>query len=360
MTSIFFALLFPSDSSSKSFYFPFLHNQCSCPGEGAKPADSKMDEFRSMAQEICFNSPSQSSIGSYNCYTFTDQGRFESEVEDLAIFFAPLDQTPTVRLGIIPTDAQRRPCISDDALRSLWAPDVGDFDDGALWLYHQYDGYHHFPGAGDIDTFFFGFSIQAMIWTYNRRTLSIKAMLIARLPNLSLNPLARDMSEGAQSLLLLVIERHARHICSPNFMGYSFALSVCFIYDRYDNQYELTQIREIEAATGFQWLGTPLRKNLGIDQLTKWLQVTNQVLIAYSGRKQALNAVTSLLDHLTPEMDEEHLNLAKPALRKRAADSCRHLSEAFPHLRRRIHAYDKYMDYMTFRVERLSSVVSMT
>lgn len=320
-----------------------------------------MDEFRSIAQEICFNSPSQNSIESYTCYIFTDQARVQSQEEDLTVFFSTLDQEPTLRLGIIPTDAQSRPCISDEALRSIWAPEVGDFDDAAFWLFHhRYDGYHHFPGSGETDTFFFGSSLQATIWTYNRRTLSSTAMLIARLPNLSLNPLARETSERTQALLLLVIERHARHISSPNFMGYTFALAACFSYDRYENQQELTQIREIETVTGFQWLGTPLREGFSIDQLTIWLQVTNQVLITYSGRKQALGGVTSLLEHLALEVDDAHLSQAEPALRRRAANSCRHLSKAFPHLRRRIHAYDKYMDYMTFRVERLSSVVSAT
>ncbi|ETS87445.1 hypothetical protein PFICI_01273 [Pestalotiopsis fici W106-1] len=318
-----------------------------------------MEEFRSMAQEICFRSSFPRSPREYVCYSLTEESMSESHEEDLAVFFSSVDQAPTLRLGLIPTDEHRRPCISGAALRSLWAPDVAGFDDGALWLlHHKYDGYHHFPGDGEIETFFFGYSRQAIIWTYNRRTLSTRAMLVARLPNLSPSRLAAEISERAQSLLLLVLERHARHVSSPNFMGYTFAVSVCFLYDHYDNQHELAQIQEIEAATGFQWLGTPLREGFSIDQITKWLQISGQVLIAYSGRKRSLGAIESLLDHLNSELDDEYLSPCETALRNHAMDSRHHLSEAIPQLRRRIHAYDKYMDYMTFRVERLSSVVN--
>lgn len=317
-----------------------------------------------MAQEICFRSSSPRCPEVYDCYTLDDKfvDMLEhSQEEDLAAFFSSVDDGPTLRLGIIPTDDHRHPRISKDALRFLWASDVAGFDDGALWLFHHnYDGYHHFSGDGDIDTFFFGFSWQAIIWTYNRCTLSTKAMLIERLPNLSPTLLAGGMKTGAQTLLLDVLEKHARHVSSPNFMGYTFAVSVCFLYDQYDNQYELKQIRQIEAETGFQWLGTPLREGFNIDQITKWLQISGQVLIAYSGRKRSLGAVETLLDHLTSEIASERPNRCEEALQKRANDSRVHLSKAIPHLRGRIHAYDKYMDYMTFRVERLSSVVSIS
>ncbi|KAK6084533.1 hypothetical protein SCUP234_03322 [Seiridium cupressi] len=153
------------------------------------------------------------------------------------------------------------------------------------------------------------------------------------------------------------LKKHASYTSASGFMGYVIALVICIRYDAFDSESDLSQIREIEESTGFRLAGIPRRDGFDIERLTQWLQTSGQILITISARKRTLRSVASMLDHVTTQMDEMGSSHLDGDLQSRAAESSRHLAEAMPSMKSRIHAYQEYMDYMNVRVERLSNVL---
>lgn len=344
-------------------------------------AGAKMDEFRNMAWNA-LTSQSFSAVPKTDHHTFCisrssailSSGKLSHATsswlavssEDLVGFFS--SEESGLRLIDICTDNVGALIIDAAIFSRLWRLDSVGFDNGALWLIiHKYDGYHHFRGSNGIDTFFFGFPLSAIVWTFNYKTLATRAIFVSRYINQAIQLPSRASDLGKTDVRLTgmyelaeVIKHHEAHLQSPVFISYVTALTICIRYDRFDGENDLAEIRRIEEFTGFKYFGTPARVDFDIEKLTRWLQISGQVLITTLGRKRALRSVTSMLDHMTSEMDAVELDHLQTDLQTSVSDSKRALTAAIPFIKSRMQAYDDYMDYMTVRVERLSNIVSLT
>ncbi|KAI0124870.1 hypothetical protein BJ170DRAFT_685746 [Xylariales sp. AK1849] len=254
----------------------------------------------------------------------------------------------SLRLIEIPTDPNSALVIGTDILSSL-LESLLDVDYGALWLIiHKYDGFHSFPGT-DRETFFFGWPFYGLMWTFNHKTLTTHVLLINR------NERAR--SARAVHELTDIVTRHGSYIASPGFLGYALSLAICQRFDSYDGEIDWRRVRLIEKSTGYSYTGRPKRADINIDDLTQWLQQTGEVRITTSLRKRILRNIVSILDHVASDMGSARADCIRSESQVLVEESTRHLLKAVPPMRSRIHAYDEFLDYMTVRVERLSTVL---
>ncbi|KAK7753995.1 hypothetical protein SLS62_004094 [Diatrype stigma] len=220
----------------------------------------------------------------------------------------------------------------------------------ALWLLkHRYDGFHHFPQGRNLEAFFFGASLYALIWTFDRTTQSTRAIYIQRFKGF--HP---GMDVGFDSLAN-ILKKHKDHVYSPNLLAYSACLDLSHFYDAVLGKNELSYIHHIERSTGYGPESLGLRERYNIDELMQGLQGLGGSLNNMANLQRHFRIVESVTAFL--EKDPIRVDDLPPEIHDQVEHSSAQLTEGLPLLKSRTHASMEYVAYLKERSERLSSIL---
>ncbi len=225
-----------------------------------------------------------------------------------------------------------------------------DLSPAALWLIkHQYDGFHPLPRAGNVETLFFGTSLYALVWTFNRTTQSTRGIFIQRYKTRNWG-----VDSGFDPLRDL-LEQHKDYVYSPKLLAYCASLNISFFFDVVLGKKELSYVRHVERSTGYGPGSPGLRERYDIDELTSGLQGLGGSLNNMANNRRHLRMVESLLAFL--ERDPVCMDDISPETRDQVQDTTTRLLEGIPMAKSRIHATLEYIEYLKERSERLSTTV---
>lgn len=221
----------------------------------------------------------------------------------------------------------------------------------ALWLLkNQYDGFHHFPQTRNLEAFFFGTSVYALIWTFDRTTQSTRGIYIQRYRNPR-----RPGVDISLDTLANVLKTHKDYVYSPYLLAYSACLDISHFWDVALGKNELPYIRHIERSTGYGPESLGLRERYNIDELTQGLQGLGGSLNGMANGQRHLRIIESVTAFL--EEDPICVDDLPPETHDQVEHSSAGLMEGLPLLKSRTHATMEYIGYLKERCERLSSTV---
>ncbi|CAH0050559.1 unnamed protein product [Clonostachys solani] len=218
----------------------------------------------------------------------------------------------------------------------------------------QYDGFHSFNSPGSLQTWFFGTSSHAVLWTFlpsHRRTVG---MFMHRRRSLF-----QDFCQ------VLSVFAHAIH--APHVMLLSGCVQQQHYFDR-ETASELSTIHMIEKRTGFgprsavagsaasRPTGSTIRAE--IDELTAWSQAIGEVGGKVTNKFRHQRTSERMLGALKEGFQCSGAAGLPPG---RAMDMYRasldELCGVLPTIEQHMHTYEEYLKYLKHRTERLSSVL---
>ncbi|AEO63820.1 uncharacterized protein THITE_2109416 [Thermothielavioides terrestris NRRL 8126] len=251
-------------------------------------------------------------------------------------------------------------------------------DKGALsMISRDYDGFHMFgqgssnKGHGVMDassalpTWFVGTSLYAILWTFNPETSHSLGVFFNR-------------SRNTFASFTDTLETFAAYIHSPHLLCFNVCVHQLHTYDDDSNRFSLKTIRDIEKQTGYypnaaalddpdleprRWATTEFE----IGQLSDWARRVGIVTrdAASKTRHQATYRA------IVTEVRKAGAIARKAASRRPAKglawpdsrqmmreESALALSEAVPVIEKQLATYAEYLDFLRYRAERLSDVVS--
>lgn len=221
----------------------------------------------------------------------------------------------------------------------------------ALWLIrHQYDGFHHIPQARNLEAFFFGTSLYALIWTFDRTTQSTRGIYVQRFKT------RRVGVDTGFDTLINILKKHKDQVYSPKLLAYCACLDISFFFDVVLGKNELSFIRHIERSTGYGPESLGLRERYDIDELTRGLQGLGGSLNNMANHRRHLTMVESIVAFLERELAAVD-DFPPPETHDQVEHASARIMEGLPLLKSRIHATVGYIEYLKERSDRLSRTV---
>lgn len=219
-----------------------------------------------------------------------------------------------------------------------------------LWLIsNDYDGYHYLPAHNEYaDTYFFGSSSGAVVWTFLPATAHTKVLLI-------------DRSKSSQERFYALLHSYTPHLSTPYVPLVAIAVGTMLGYDQRLDRY-LNNIERIEVSTGFINDHTPgiLAEDSGfdVDALTTWSRESSSTQINIGDLLRHHDNCMRALDTIR---DDVHTIGISEDVNARYKDdynrSIANLLDAIRVLRMREESFKTYAIYLKNRAEAQISVV---
>lgn len=326
-----------------------------------------MNAIRSLSEEVFKQNQNFSEPGVYQAIELEDSGDKQEvtkfKEDELCTWFSlncddqhipgELKPTPTLKLASIHRTSGARLMISSSAFNRIF--DSMRADPSVKYMIcREYDGFHEYHSEGFLLTRFIGNAMYALVWTFDPITLKTAALFINRW---------KIVFEQFAS----VLSEFRALMCTPSLLCF---VSTFFLVRNFDSEtggWELATIQHIEEKTGFGphpsgWRGVePLSyiNRFNINQLTSWLQATNEIAGNAVNRSRHQKHGLQLLAMIQEEdIREENFGLTTASSIARGKADLGDLAKAVLPLQRHISSYIEYSEYLKDRAGRLSNVVS--
>ncbi|KAM7201957.1 hypothetical protein V8F20_004665 [Naviculisporaceae sp. PSN 640] len=325
-----------------------------------------MNAIRSLSEEVFNQDQHFSEPGHYKTIKLTDSGSkpevIKHQEDELCAWFSStpndksilrnIEPTPTLKLASIHRTSGPRLMISSSAFNRIFASMKAD-PSVKYMICQDYDGFHEYQSDGFLLTRFTGNAMYALVWTFDPVTLTTSALFINRWA------IMFDQFTN-------VLYEFRTLMCTPSLLCFVSAFFLIRDFDKSTGGWELATIQHIEGKTGFGphptgWRGVePLSyiHRFDINQLTSWLQATNEIAgNAVNRSRHQKNGLKLLAMIKEEDARGETFGLITASSVTRGKADLRELANAVVPLQRHISSYLEYSEYLKDRSARLANVL---
>lgn len=308
--------------------------------------------------------------------------------------------------------------ISREAFLHLYV-DTMDADHGALYfIARDYDGFHEYNDTTKgIVTTFIGTADYALVWTFNRRSLETRGLLIDRKPpEQAKDPVpaadstsAKKKSSKAGSTAVIpseawvgfrsMLKMYRGYIFAPPLLSFVSCLHMLHSFDDQLSASDLPHVKDIERRVGSgtaektkigdvartsqsksQSLsrqsssyatrlstepsfidlspGTPTQqKPFSIDRLISWSQASGEIADSASRKLRHIKMGREILDMISREHETMVADVVAPSFLDRYHRAMQGMIEAIPAVERHMASLEETLVDLKARTERLNGLV---
>lgn len=308
--------------------------------------------------------------------------------------------------------------ISREAFLHLYV-DTMDADHGALYfIARDYDGFHEYNDTTKgVVTTFIGTADYALVWTFNRRSLETRGLLIDRKPpEQAKDPVpaadptsAKKKSSKASSAAIIpseawlgfrnMLKMYRGYIFAPPLLSFVSCLHMLHSFDDQLSASDLPHVKDIEKKVGSgtaektkigdvartsrsksQSLsrqsssyatrlstepsfidlspGTPThQKPFSIDRLISWSQASGEIADSASRKLRHIKMGREILDMISREHETMVADVVAPSFLDRYHRAMQGMIEAIPAVERHMASLEETLVDLKARTERLNGLV---
>ncbi|KAJ0109697.1 hypothetical protein J7T55_014259 [Diaporthe amygdali] len=308
--------------------------------------------------------------------------------------------------------------ISREAFLHLYV-DTMDADHGALYfIARDYDGFHEYNDTTKgIVTTFIGTADYALVWTFNRRSLETRGLLIDRKPpEKAKDPgpapeattAKKKTSKGSTGAVIPseawvgfrnMLKMYRGYIFAPPLLSFVSCLHMLHSFDDQLSASDLPHVKDIERKVGngtteitktgdggkttrskSQPLsrqssnyatklstepsfvdfspGTPTQKPFSIDKLISWSQASGEIADSAARKLRQIKMGKEILEMISREHETLVADVVAPSFLDRYHRAMQGMIEAIPAVERHMASLEETLVDLKARTERLNGLIS--
>ncbi|KAI0470024.1 hypothetical protein GGR56DRAFT_154543 [Xylariaceae sp. FL0804] len=270
---------------------------------------------------------------------YFDRGRRRQHVR--------LDGTPlaSFRLVVVTSafrygEAPSMPMVTskDHFMRLI---DFLEIDMAVLWLLlHHLEGLHHFPSAAKADTYFFGASDAAFLWTFDAAALRTNAIVFIK-------------NQLSWTWLSDFLRQYQRYVETPMLLAYSTVLGWCSDFDQTITARQSFDLARIEKRVGYGKDSFYLEDRINVPDLAVAIQNVGSVMNHIAAKQRHF----SFFEDTLVAVENLKIEQVPENVRRLIMISNNSIVATFPSLRARIRSSSTYLTYLKGKADRLSNVL---